>query len=113
MPTATYLMYGNQHANYREPLNEMMRGGLIELQPSDLYLNDHPELGLSSYDTHCDGSGVFYVTRHRPILNLRPMTRLWNFNIDMLIVDWLEARGTGFDVITDCLLYTSPSPRAS
>jgi len=101
MPTATYLMYGNQHANYREPLNEMMRGGLIELQPSDLYLNDHPELGLSSYDTHCDGSGVFYVTRHRPILNLRPMTRLWNFNIDMLIVDWLEARGTGFDVITD------------
>ena len=101
MPTATYLMYGNQHANYREPLNEMMRGGLIELQPSDLYLNDHPELGLSSYDTHRDGSGVFYVTRHRPILNLRPMTRLWNFNIDMLIVDWLEARGTGFDVITD------------
>ena len=101
MPTATYMMYGNQHANYREPLNEMMRGGLIELLPSDLYLNDHPEFGLSSYDTHCDGSGVFYVTRHRPILNLQPMTRLWNFNIDMFIVDWLEARGTAFDVITD------------
>jgi len=101
MPTATYMMYGNQHANYRERLNEMMRGALIELLPSDLYLNDHPEFGLSSYDTHCDGSGVFYVTRHRPILNLQPMTRLWNFNIDMFIVDWLEARGTAFDVITD------------
>ena len=101
MPTATYLMYGNQHAAYREPLDEMMRGAAAELGPSDLYLNDHPELGLSSYDTHRDGSGVFYVTRHRPILNLRPMARLWNFNIDMYIVDWLTARGTAFDVITD------------
>ena len=101
MSTATYLVYGNQHAPYREPLNEMMKGGLVDLHPSDLYLNEHPELGLSSYDTHRDGSGVFYVSRHRPILNLRPTARLWNFNIDMYIVDWLHARGTAFDVITD------------
>ena len=101
MPTATYLVYGNQHAAYREPLDEMMRGFATELEPRDLYLNDHPELGLSSYDTHRDGSGVFYVTRHRPVLNLRPLARLWNFNIDMYIHDWLTARGTRFDVITD------------
>ena len=101
IPTATYLVYGNQHAAYREPLDEMMRGFATELEPRDLYLNDHPELGLSSYDTHRDGSGVFYVTRHRPILNLRPMARLWNFNVDMYILAWLTARGTAFDVITD------------
>ena len=101
MPTATYIVYGNGHSAYDEPLDEMMRGRLTTLSPQDVYLNEHRELGLSSYDTHADGSGVLNVTRHRPILNLRPLGRLWNFNIDMYIVDWLEARGTGYDVITD------------
>ena len=101
MPTATYIVYGNGHAAYDEPLDEMMRGVLTTLSPQDVFLNEHRELGLSSYDTHADGSGVLNVTRHRPILNLRPLGRLWNFNIDMYIVDWLEARGTDYDVITD------------
>ena len=99
--TATYIVYANAHAAYSEPLDEMMRGSLIELQPADLHLNAHRELGLSIYDTHSDGSGVYYASRHRPMLNLRPMTRLWNFSIDMYIVDWLEARGIAYDVITD------------
>ena len=101
MPTATYIVYGNGHSAYDEPLDEMMRGSLTTLSPQDVYLNEHRELGLSSYDTHADGSGVLNVTRHRPILNLRPLGRLWNFNIDMYIVDWLEARGTDYDIITD------------
>ena len=101
MPTATYIVYGNGHSAYDEPQDEMMRGSLTTLSPEDVYLNEHRELGLSSYDTHADGSGVLAVTRHRPILNLRPLGRLWNFNIDMYIVDWLEARGTDCDVITD------------
>ena len=101
MPTATYIVYGNGHSAYDEPLDEMTRGSLTNLSPEDVYLNEHRELGLSSYDTHADGSGVLAVTRHRPILNLRPLGRLWNFNMDMYIVDWLEARGTEYDVITD------------
>ena len=101
MPTATYIVYGNGHSAYEEPLDEMMRGSLATLSPHDLYLNEHRELGLSSYDTHADGSSVLAVTRHRPILDLRPLGRLWNFNIDMYIVDWLEARGTSYDIITD------------
>jgi len=101
MPTATYIVYGNQHAAYDEPLDEMMRGRLTTLDSVDLYLNEHRELGLSSYDTHADGSGVFYVSRHRPILNMRPLARQWNFNVDMHIVAWLEARGTPYDILTD------------
>ena len=101
MPTATCIVYGNGHFAYDEPLDEMVRGSLVTLSPHDVYLNEHRELGLSSYDTHADGSGVLSVTRHRPILNLRPLGRLWNFNLDMYIVDWLEARGTGYDIITD------------
>ena len=101
MPTATYIVYGNSHAACDEPRDEMMRGRVTTLTPQDVFLNEHRELGLSSYDTHADGSGVLGVTRHRPILNLRPQGRLWNFNIDMYIVDWLEARGEAFDIITD------------
>ena len=104
--TATYLAYANNHAIYSDPFDtnpveEMKRGTFVELQRGDLHLNAHPELGCGVYDFHSDGSGVFHSSCHRPILNLRPMTRQWNFNIDLYILDWLEARGIACDVITD------------
>ena len=37
-----------------------------------------PELGQSLYDTHFDGSPMVYSSRLRPVLNIRPGTRLWN-----------------------------------
>ena len=61
----------------------------------------HPELGGSTYDTHSDGSGVCHVSRRRPIVNTRPTGRLWNLFLDFCLLDWLEADGQPYDVITD------------
>ena len=56
---------------------------------------------LSLYSRHSDGSGVCYASRHRPANNLRPSGRLWNFGVDMFLIEWLEQTGLGYDVITD------------
>ena len=64
---------------------------------------------LSLYSFHSDGSGVCHVSSRRPILNLRPkVVENWQgidlvhmFNADLHLVDWLEAKGFQYDVITD------------
>ena len=64
---------------------------------------------LSLYSFHSDGSGVCHVSSRRPILNLRPkVVENWQgidlvhmFNADLHLVDWLEAKGFRYDVITD------------
>ena len=99
--TGTYIAYANNHAAYTEALDEMEWGALTEVQLSDVYLSGHYELGLSTYDTHADGSGVPYSSRLRPILTMRPRYRLWNFNADLHLVDWLDRQQQAFDVITD------------
>jgi N,N-dimethylformamidase len=55
-----------------------------------------PQL-LSLYSTHSDGSGVFYTSRLRPIQF--PYSR--TFEEDLYLIDWLEAKGLPYDVITD------------
>ena len=67
----------------------------------DQLLLEHPGIGLSTYDRHADGSGVCYSSRHRPVTNVRPTGRHWNFNLDLFIVDWLEHLGVDYDVITE------------
>ena len=68
----------------------------------DLVVNERRELGSSMYDSHEDGSGICYGSRHRPMLTIRPKRRqLWNLNADSHITDWLEAKGYAYDVITD------------
>ena len=59
------------------------------------------DLGLSTYDVHRDGSGCFYSSRLRPILNMRPKRVLWSFNADLHVTDWLEQLGEPFDVVDD------------
>ena len=77
------------------------------LQQNNIVLSEHREFGLSTYDTHTDGSGVAYSTRLRPILNMRPGFRhwlspsLWQFNADLHLIDWLTELGYEFDVVTD------------
>ncbi len=112
MPTASYLAYANERAG--------LEGGgylhafsnhLTALGANDLWLNDHPEIGSSLYDRHSDGSGVAYSSRLRPILNFRPGvtnswigpagTAPWQFNADLALIAWLEAKGIAYDVITD------------
>jgi N,N-dimethylformamidase len=72
-PTNTYLAYANEHLAHgaRGPAHESMMAEPISLSATDVYLGEHPELGLSLYDTHADGSGVMYSSRLRPILNMR------------------------------------------
>ena len=100
-PTATYMAYANIITLSFDPLSEAVNGGLTVFDKGDLLHLERPELGLSTYDHHRDGSGVCYSSRLRPVLAMQPLSRMWGFTVDMLIVDWLEHAGLGFDVITD------------
>ena len=99
--TATYLAYANYQWMLREPLAEIKNAGILVLEKGDVFLQEHPELGLSAYDTHADGSGVRYSSRLRPVLNMGVKGPLWSFNADTHVLDWLDAVGQGYDVITD------------
>ncbi len=99
--TATYMAYANSHHGWDDPLAGITYGSLLEFTPTSLFLNGRREFGVSTYDVHTDGSGSCYSSRLRPILNSRPKYSLWNFNADLHIIDWLEATGQAYDVITD------------
>jgi N,N-dimethylformamidase len=111
MPTASYMAYANEHIAIDSPTAELTSNLASVIYPRDVFLNEHREYGGSMYDLHTDGSGVCYSSRLRPILNMRPKcegvlggagpSKLWQFNADTHITDWLEARGHRFDVITD------------
>jgi N,N-dimethylformamidase len=79
----------------------------LEYDPLDRYLEQHPEFGKSLYDVHDDLSGVQYSSALRPITNLRPRYRHRNVNAprhlagDLYLIDWLEEKGFGYDVVTD------------
>jgi N,N-dimethylformamidase len=109
-PTANYMAYANDHNSVDGSEAEMVIGRLVALQPQDLHIMEHRELGGALYDKHSDGSGVCYSSRLRPILNMRPKyaswlgatgSGLWQFNADLHLIDWLEAKGFSYDVITD------------
>jgi N,N-dimethylformamidase len=99
--TATFMAYANSHHGYEDPIAEICYGALLKFSPTDLFLLQRRDLGVSTYDRHRDGSGACYSSRLRPILNSRPKQRIWNFNADLHITDWLDAIGQGCDVITD------------
>ena len=110
LPTASYMAYANEHMGSDGPIAQLLGGRLVEHERQDLYRNEHREYGASCYDTHSDGSGVCYTSRLRPILNMRPKYRswlggtgstLWQFNADTHTINWLEALGYNYDVITD------------
>jgi N,N-dimethylformamidase len=106
LPTASYMAYANEHLATAAPMGQAIVGHTPALQPLDLLLMEHPELGLSMYELHSDGSGVSLSSRRRPILNMRPRHRFsfmgtWQFPSDLYIVDWLEHRGSGYDILTD------------
>jgi N,N-dimethylformamidase len=95
--TATYLAYANQRFGFT--------GGVVgkrkPTNANDSYLLEHPELGHSLYDYHRDGSGVFFSSRLRPVLNLKPKGTSWSFTADTNITAWLDHVGEPYDVITD------------
>ncbi len=110
LPTASYMAYANNRIGIDIPETETVSGRLLQLNPIDLFMQLHPELGLCFYDTHNDGSGVYYSSRLRPIVNMQPKhighmggigSNVWQFNADTHVLDWLEQTGQLFDVITD------------
>lgn len=101
IPTASYLAYSNHQMATSWSFDELSSGKFITLSAGDRYLEENHSFGLSTYDSHNDGSGVCYSSRLRPVLNMRPRAELWQFNADTHITDWLEARGIDYDVITD------------
>ncbi len=107
LPTNSYMAYSNDNLGTNSVVAQLLAGKVPVLSPSDLYLNEHREYGLSTYSLHSDGSGVCYSSRLRPILNMRPKYRhwlspsLWQLNGDLHLTDWLEQTGFDFDVHTD------------
>jgi N,N-dimethylformamidase len=99
--SATFMAYANSHHGYEDPLAEICYGHLLEFTPTDLFLRQRRDLGVSTYDRHSDGSGSCYSSRLRPILNTRPKRNIWNYNADLHIVDWLDSTGQACDIITD------------
>ena len=109
-PTASYMAYADYRLAFSGDDCEINCCRLMALQPHDDFLARHPELGSSLYDLHGDGSGVAYSSRLRPDLGMRPKVQRWDsmagsflrqFNADTHLLDWLEAKGHRYDVITD------------
>lgn len=107
IPTNSYLTYANNHSYARTEY-----AGRVAWEPStpqDLYIAEN-HLN-STYDVHTDGSPVFYSSRLRPNLTMRPKYNFWylrlgrggpwQFNGDLHLVDWLDERGYAYDVATD------------
>lgn len=108
LPTFTYLAYANERLLHRlDYEKEGITDHPITPWLHDVELAEHPEYGLSLYDTHTDGAGSAYSSYLRPILNLRPDYRMWlqnaprHLSADLYLIDWLEERDEGYDVITD------------
>ena len=110
LPTASYMAYANNRIALDVPEAEIVIGRLLEHKKHDLFMQEHPELGLCFYDVHNDGSGVFYSSHLRPVVDMQPKiigalggagSNVWQFNADTHILGWLEHCGERFDVITD------------
>jgi N,N-dimethylformamidase len=99
--TATFMAYANSHHGYEDPIAELTYGSLLKFTPSDLFLRQRRDLGVSTYDVHRDGSGSCYSSRLRPLLTSRAKGRIWNYGADFHIVDWLAGSGQDCDIITD------------
>ena len=113
MPSASYMAYANEAMGFAMSGAEQLANRLIAFSPTHLFLGQHPEYGLSTYDSHSDGSGVCYSSRLRPILNMRPKFQfqwacygkdnsdLREFNADLNVIDWLTHIDVRHDVISD------------
>lgn len=98
--TATYLAYSNSAIRLDFAPTEAMAEALLVLTQDDAYLQEHRELGLSTYDTHADGSGWSQVSSRRPMLNMRPWSASY-YTMDTRLLDWLEEKGFSYDIVTD------------
>jgi N,N-dimethylformamidase len=105
IPTCSYLAYANDHPGTYGQMAQAIASRTPVLLDGDMFMQRHPELGRSCYDSHFDGSGVGYSSLRRPLLNMRPTHRYhmgaWQLPADLHLISWLRDEGVEFDVITD------------
>jgi len=103
----TYQAYGNHaRGNFAGALAERVAAwGATPYNP-----DDYPTYGRSTYNYHPDGTGHAFSSRLRPLLTVRPNyitfpdargSGLRHFSADTHLLDWLEAKGIAYDVVTD------------
>ncbi|NHQ73364.1 N,N-dimethylformamidase large subunit [Roseovarius gahaiensis] len=107
IPTFTYVVYGNHARPDYDPAwqGRMRDWGAYPYNPAD-----YRDYGLSTYNTHSDGSGICHASHRRPLFNLRPgfltfgatgCSGLRHFPADSHLISWLHAKGIDYDIITD------------
>ena len=99
--SATFMAYANSHYLTDNADMEMKGGFFLVLNEAARFFNERRDLGLSTYDTHLDGSGVCYSSRLRPMQSMRLTDRIWTLRADTHVTDWMTERGIGFDLVTD------------
>lgn len=114
MTTFTYLAYANERMFDQTRSSAMTTPDGVPVARGNEYvdrLDQRPDLGLSAYDVHRDGSPCAYSTALRPILNVRPGYVHWalerprEFSADLLMVGFLEKLGVSYDIVTDHCLH--------
>lgn len=98
---ATYLAYANSALRLYQVHFETLMEHVLWLPQDDVFLQENPEIGQSTYDCHIDGSGRAFSSWLRPILSMRPRGYWFNLINDTYILDWLEEKGIEYDLITD------------
>jgi hypothetical protein len=115
LTTFTYLAYANERMFDQTRSSAMATPDGVSIGGENEYyknLDRRPDLGLSAYDVHKDGSPCAFSSARRPILNLRlgyfhwALDRHREFSADLLMVGFLEHSGIPYDVITDHCLHT-------
>ena len=109
LPTVTYHVYGNfvRPGWGRNNRARALEWGAITHTP-----DENPELGLSPYNFHSDGSGVAMASMARPMIDKRVNhfemmdpaeygSGAYWVNVDSYVVDWLTRKGIPHDVVTD------------
>ncbi|SEK86886.1 N,N-dimethylformamidase [Roseovarius azorensis] len=107
IPTFTYVVYGNHARPDYDPSwqGRMQDWGAYPHNPAE-----YPDYGLSTYNTHSDGSGICHASHRRPLFNFRPgfltfgattCSGLRHFPADSHLISWLHAKDIGYDIITD------------
>jgi N,N-dimethylformamidase len=105
--TYTYQAYAN-HA--RSSTDAAYRARVAAWNAYPHNPDDHPDYGRSTYNRHRDGSGICYSSRLRPVLTWRPRyltfldargSGMRHYSADTHLLDWLEAQGIAYDVVTD------------
>ena len=105
LPTFSYMAYANESlaAPMYLPMAPRTDLGLHPREYAYLQANKLQ----STYDHHSDGSGICFSSLLLPMLSFRPKFRKpllggpHQLSADLHLIDWLEAKGFAYDVVTD------------